>query len=87
MTLPLGTAGGSARGARSVGLIGVIMGVSPLPLLLQVAFVMLFAVAHQLLRAATAEARRSERNARVPTGSWTTSLVGVSDSPPSAVKS
>jgi len=48
---------------------------------------MLLAVAHQLLRAATDEAHRSERASKVPPGSLRTPLFGVSDNPPPRVHS
>jgi hypothetical protein len=48
---------------------------------------MLLAVAHQLLRAATDQARRSDAAGKVPSGSFKTPLFGVSDSPPSPVNS
>ena len=48
---------------------------------------MLFAVAHQLLRAATDDARRSDRGSKAPSGPLRTPLFGVSDNPPSAVSS
>jgi len=48
---------------------------------------MLFAVAHQLLAAATAQARRSDRGSPMPSGSFKTPLFGVSDRAPNRARS
>jgi hypothetical protein len=49
--------------------------------------VMLFAVAHQLLAAATAQARRSDRGSPMPSRSFKTPLFGVSDRAPNRARS
>jgi hypothetical protein len=71
----------------SSGTIDVVVAVASAALLELPLAVILFAVAHQLLGAATDQARKSDRGSAVPSGWRRTPLFGVSDRPRSRTRS